>query len=142
MRLLVFYIFTAMRILTALSLFLALSVILAHSVFPHHHHKVKTEKAKHSEEHQHSHDKSNGHQHNDDSDSHHHGLFTYSQIDNIFLTGKQVIVPITLTPIIEIFEWSFIAYNTQGPDNSYRKDIELPPLICCQEISFRGPPII
>ena len=130
-----------MRVLTALSLFLSLSVILAHSVFPHHHHKVKTEQANHSEEHQHDH-KSNGDQHDDDSDGHHHGLFTYSQIDNIFLTGKQVIVPITLTPIIEVFDWSFFTYPNQEPDDFYVRDIELPPLIPHQEISFRGPPII
>lgn len=131
-----------MRILTALSLFLALSVILAHSVFPHHHHKVKTEQLNHSEEHQHDHHKSNGHQHDDDSDGHHHGLFTYSQIDNMFLTGKQVIVPIPLTPIIEVFDWSFFAYTNQEPDDFYARDVELPPLIPHQEISFRGPPII
>lgn len=130
-----------MRSLGVIILFLALSVVLAHSVFPHHHHQP--ELASQSEADHHDHEGSNVHHHDEDhSDDHHHGLFTDSQIDHAFLTSKQVVVPMAVTPVIKIFHWSFIICYNQVPDNFYRKDVELPPLIRCQEISFRGPPII
>jgi hypothetical protein len=128
-----------MRILSSVFLFLALGVILAHSVLPHHHHEPKH--VSHNKESHHDHEGGKGHHHDaDDSESHPHNAFTYSQIENTFLTGKQIIVSITDSPIIEIFEWSVVSINIQEPNNFYLKDIELPPLLRCQEISFRGPP--
>jgi hypothetical protein len=126
-----------MRSARIIGLFLALSVILAHSVFPHHHH-IESAEAIH-EDADHHHDQGNDH-HQDADD--HHNIFTFSQIENAFLTGKQVIVPITIAPVLEVFEWSFIAYTNQEPDSFYIKDIDLPPLIRCEQISFRGPPVI
>ncbi len=130
-----------MRILGTISLILALSVILAHSLFPHHHHAIETVKVSQSKEDHHDHE-GKGHDHGVESDDHHHGFFTYSQIENAFINAKQVIVSITHTPVIEVFEWSLVVNITEEPDHFYLKDIELPPLIRCQEISFRGPPII
>lgn len=126
-----------MRIARIIGLFLALSVTLAHSVFPHHHH-VEAEKAIHNEDVDHHHDE-DGH-HHEDAEDHQHNIFTFGQIENTFLTGKQVVVPITIAPVIEVFEWTSVAYLDQEPDDHYMKDIELPPLIRCQQISFRGPP--
>jgi hypothetical protein len=127
-----------MRIAIIVGLFLALSVILAHSVFPHHHH-VESVESNHAEDVDHHHNADHSH-HHDDADDHQHNIFTFGQIEHTFLTGKQVIVPLTIAPVIEVFEWTFVAYLDQEPDDHYIKDIELPPLIRCQQISFRGPP--
>jgi hypothetical protein len=129
-----------LRIIRTIFLFLAISVILAHSVFPHHHHTEEKQAIQNEEDH-HDHKGSKWHQH-DDSEDHHHGIFTSSQIENIFLTGKQLVVSMVVTSVIAIFEWSSVIYKNQEPDNFYIKDIELPPLIRCQKISFRGPPLI
>lgn len=130
-----------MRVLGTISLILALGVILAHSLFPHHHHAIETVQVNHSKEDHHDHE-GNGHDHRVESDDHHHGFFTYSQIENTFINAKRVVVSITAIPVIEIFEWSPVVYITHEPDHFYLKDIELPPLIRCEEISFRGPPLI
>ncbi len=133
-----FRILPTMRIVRIIGLFLALSVTLAHSVFPHHHH-VESAKAIQNEDADHHQEEDHGH-HHDDAEDQQHNIFTFGQIENTFLTGKQVVVPIIIAPVIEIFEWTSVAYREQEPDDHYIKDIELPPLIRCQQISFRGPP--
>jgi hypothetical protein len=99
--------------------------MLAHSVSPHHHHEEQELSIDHDDDH-----------HNSDD----HGLFTYSQIENTFLTGKQVVVPIAFTTVIEIFEWSFVFRSEKEPDDYFIKDINIPPLLGCLDIPFRGPP--
>jgi hypothetical protein len=133
-----------MRVVRIICLFIAASIVLAHSVFPHHHH-VEPEQAIHNEDNDLHHDSDHHHDtdhHNDNADDRQHNLFTFGQIENTFLTGKQVMVPIAIAPVIEVFEWSFVAYTNQEPNNFYIKDIELPPWIRCHEISFRGPPAL
>lgn len=130
-----------MRILRTIFLFLALSVILAHSVSPHHHH-VEAELLADTEDDHHQHDVDHGRQHDEHSDEHDHGLFTYSQIENAFLSGKQVVVAVTVAPVLEIFEWSLASYTEQAADHFFVRDVELPPLLRCHRISFRGPPTL
>jgi len=129
-----------MRIARIIGMFLALSVVLAHSVFPHHHH-VESEEVNYSEDTDHHHENDSDHHHHK-ADNHEHSIFTFGQIESTFLTGKQIILPIIVAPVFEVFEWSFVAYCNKEPDDIYIEDIDLPPMRQCQQISFRGPPVI
>lgn len=119
-----------MRIARTIFLFLSLSVILAHSVSPHHHHKEQELSADHDDD----------RDHHNDSEDHEHSLFTYGQIENTFLTAKQVIIPIAVTPVLETYKWSFVFYPEKKPVDYFIKDIDIPPLLGCLAIPFRGPP--
>jgi hypothetical protein len=111
---------------------------MAHSVFPHHHRIASDMKAQDKHHHHHS-----------PTDTHHHGesddesrdLVNFGKLDHTFLAGKQLVVPVGIAPVIEVYNWSVIITNVERKaDNFYIEDIELPPWIRCQEISFRGPP--
>jgi hypothetical protein len=110
--------------------------VLGHSAFPHHHHSIEIKIEKHGH---HDHDDS----HNQDQDSDHeqdHNAFTFSQIDHIFLNGKQLDLPIVLaiTPVTI----SPIFTREDYKEEYFDKDIQCPPLIDIPSHSLRGPPYV
>lgn len=127
-----------MRLARIICLILSLSVVLAHSIFPHHHHLVSDQTA-HNEDIDH-HEDADHHHHDDESDD--HNVFSFGQLEDSFLTGKQVILSSIALEAIEIPIWSFKIVRPEKSENFCLRDIELPPLLRCLQIDFRGPPSI
>ena len=131
-----------MRHFRLLFLMLAAAVVFAHSVSPHHHHDVDQEIAQVE-----SHDHDTDHHHHDakhehPSEGHHHSIFTFSQIDEAFLTVKYVFSHLDVVPVTLAFEWK-PAYVLLRETNPFLvQNSERPPLIRWCAISFRGPPVI
>ena len=114
---------------------------MAHSVFPHHH-RVNSEIEVQDTHHHHGQNEAHHHHHGQPDDQSNDG-FTFGKLDHAFLTGKQLLAPVAITVVIEVYNWTVIRYNAErNTDTFYIKDVELPPWIRCQEISFRGPPTI
>jgi len=129
-----------MRQFRLLFLMLAASVVFAHSVSPHHHH-VDPETA-HMKDHNHDDDHHHDAHHEHPSEGHHHNIFTFSQIDEAFLTVKYVFNHIDIVPVSVLFEWR-PAYVLLRETNPFLvQDSERPPLIRWCAISFRGPPTV
>lgn len=112
---------------------LAVLLALGHNVFPHHHHDEVIAIEQH-------------HEHDDDHDEdHHHSLFSFGQMDEIFIPGKiQYNFHGDYTPLIftiagnEInFELSFFY---KKPEYSFCKEFP-PPDSYLQTSSLRGPPV-
>jgi hypothetical protein len=121
-----------MRSLKATFLLLLFSFVLAHAAVPHHHHVETPVKKDH-----HHHDSADHHHDNDEEGG--HSVFTFSQIDDTFITFKQLTVPIIMafvptpgfTPVVSE-EDVIVEY--------INKDIPSPPLILIPKHTFRGPP--
>jgi hypothetical protein len=106
------------------------SFVLAHSSFPHHHHLAKP-----ISEHHHHHDEDH-HQHDEDDD---HSVFSFSQIDDIFINGKQLNVPIAIA-FVPTPCFTFVVSEEDVKAEYLERDIHRPPLISIAQPPFRGPP--
>jgi hypothetical protein len=108
------------------------SFVLAHSAFPHHHH-IDTSVT----EHRHNHDEEHHHHDRDDD----HNVFTFSQIDDIFLTGKQLVIPIIIV-YVPTASFTLIVSEEDVVVEYVERDIHRPPLISIPQHTFRGPPTL
>lgn len=119
-------------------LFLLLfSFVLTHTAFPHHHHLVQQAEEKHDHHH---HDKDHSHEHDADHQED-HNVFTFTQIDHIFLNGKQLSIPIVLVAL-PVSQYSLTLYNIDYEEEYFERDNLHPPLITIPDCTFRGPPIV
>ena len=120
-----------MRGLKAIFLLTLFSFVLAHAAIPHHHHVEPPAK-----EHHHHHDADHDHDSDGEDD---HNVFTFSQIDEIFLSGKQLSIPIVIafspTP-----SFTLVVSEEDVTIEYFEKDIHRPPLIRIPQQTFRGPP--
>jgi hypothetical protein len=124
-------------------LILSLSIVLAHSIFPHHHHSVSDQTVHNDDpDHDHHHEDSDHDHHHHDDDSENHNIFTFGQLEDSFLTSKQVVLSTIALDAIEVPVWPFEIPRLKKNENFCIKDIELPPLLRCLQIDFRGPPSI
>jgi hypothetical protein len=105
------------------------SFVLAHSAFPHHHHIAKPV-AEH-----HHHDKDH-HQHDDEHD---HSVFSFSQIDEIFINGKLLSVSIVIT-FVATPCFTLVVSEEDVTAEYFTRGVHRPPLISVSQQSFRGPP--
>jgi hypothetical protein len=120
-----------MRSLKATILLLLFSFVLAHAAVPHHHHVEIPVKKTH-----HHHDASHHHHDNEEDD---HSVFTFSQIDAIFITGKQLTVPVLIS-FIPTVSFTLVVSEEDVTIEYINKDIHRPPLILIPNLTFRGPP--
>jgi hypothetical protein len=120
-----------MRVTGGVLLLLLFSFVLAHSAFPHHHHFTQTI---HSHNHEHNH-----HEHEDEQD---HNVFSFIQIDTIFLNGKQITVPFILICLPTFLETFSVIVNDDTDEELFERDILRPPLIAVVKHALRGPPIL
>ncbi len=124
------YICPLMRSIKATILLLLFGCVLAHAAVPHHHHLEPPVK----EHHHHDAD----HHHHDDGEGD-HSVFTFSQIDDIFLHGKQITVPIVIA-FIPTPSFTVVISEEDATVEYFEKDIHRPPLISIPQHPFRGPP--
>jgi hypothetical protein len=113
-------------------LLLLFSFVLAHAAIPHHHHVTPS-----VEKHHHHSDADHHHHHDDDDDD--HSVFTFSQIDDIFLNGKQLNVPIIIA-FIPTPSFTLVISEEDVVVEYIERNIHRPPLIYIPQHSFRGPP--
>src|SRR5687768_16822858 len=109
-----------MRAIKAILLLLLFSFVLGHSVFPHHHHLAQP-----MADHHHYHDVAHHHDAHEDSG---HSIFSFIQIDDIFINGKQLTVPITIV-FAPSASFTFVISEKDVKLEYVEKDIDRPPLI-------------
>ncbi len=111
---------------------LAMLLVLGHNVFPHHHHDEEIA----IEQHRH---------HDDDhDDDHHHSLFSFGQMDEIFIPGKiQCNFHCDYTPFIFTIAGNELNFELtlfyKKPEYSFCKEFP-PPGSYLHTYSLRGPP--
>jgi hypothetical protein len=120
-----------MKLWKATFLLLLFSFVLGHSAVPHHHHvDVPVKKI-------HDHHEASHHDHDNEEDD--HSVFTFSQIDAIFITGKQLTVPILIS-FIPTVSFTLVVSEEDVTIEYISNDIHRPPLILIPNLTFRGPP--
>jgi hypothetical protein len=105
------------------------SFVLAHAAFPHHHHIAKPIVVHHDHDTDH-------HHHDEDED---HSVFSFSQIDDTFINGKQLTVPIVIAFVPTLF-FTVVISEEDFTVKYFDRDVHRPPLISIPQQSFRGPP--
>jgi hypothetical protein len=134
-----------MRQLRAIFLLTLFSLVLAHAAVPHHHDVPESvavfDHHGHKHEHEHHHDQNGGHTSNAQDDNEAHNVFSFTNIDTTFLSGKQVDLN-----VLFIYEYiptfSYHVFKRIAHLEYFDQDPAPPPLIFLQTKFFRGPPLL